>query len=459
MSSQLRKNPLLSSTIDNSKEQIKLNQYMRKLIFTLFCIIYFFTSSEKSILFYSSGNIKLETINKINLIFNLGYIIGIFIVIYLFNIYNRKVLIIISLLLKIFSLLIYLFTNNYFIINFFQLIQGFSNAFTYIYFPTWIDQFGFQNYKTLMFYLIQIVRTNGFLFGFLIIRIIGRDMWKWVLCILALFLIFIIFILIFIEQNFFSPKIFFSQHTNENDDKKISLFEEDEESQYEKNRNFSNWISIFNGTYIFIVLSRIIINFIFKAIDFYSIEGLTIEVKLDNVLFNIILGANIVFLIPFIFYLIRGKRGYNKKNLIFICIKSSIVTCIIGLIVFFVDENREFEGFLYFTYLILALVQIPILIEISFNSVPRNLKLMSYGINDLLCILLCDLIIPFIFNFTDNIFRNVKGDMKYKFVFNCIWFNLVFLIICSIFQNRKNESDINKGEFDNGNEMENIEEY
>ena len=72
MSSQLIKNPLLSSTIDNSKEQIKLNQYMRKLIFTLFCIIYFFTSSEKSILFHSSGNIKLEAINKINLIFNLG---------------------------------------------------------------------------------------------------------------------------------------------------------------------------------------------------------------------------------------------------------------------------------------------------------------------------------------------------------------------------------------------------
>ena len=142
------------------------------------------------------------------------------------------------------------------------MLQGFSNAFTYIYFPTWIDQFGFQNYKSLMFYLIQIVRTNGFLFGFLIIRIIGRDMWKWVLCILALFLIFIIFILIFIEQNFFSPKIFFSQHTNENDDKKISLFEEDEESQYEKNRNFSNWISIFNGTYIFIVLSRIIIYYL-----------------------------------------------------------------------------------------------------------------------------------------------------------------------------------------------------
>ena len=51
MSSQLIKNPLLSSTIDNSKEQIKLNQYMRKLIFTLFCIIYLLQNEYLILLF------------------------------------------------------------------------------------------------------------------------------------------------------------------------------------------------------------------------------------------------------------------------------------------------------------------------------------------------------------------------------------------------------------------------
>ena len=153
----------------------------------------------------------------------------------LLNLFNRKYLIFCALVLKSCTFLIYYVTTNYPIIMVFRFLQGFSHVFTYVYFPTWVDQFGLQKYKTVMTSFIQTASPFGSVFGFNATTFLGD--FKLGFTLLASTILVLNVILLFMPDKYFSPKIFFLKMEKEEHDGHesiYSLFEEDEEKMKKK---------------------------------------------------------------------------------------------------------------------------------------------------------------------------------------------------------------------------------
>ena len=109
----------------------------------------------------------------------------------------------------------------------FRFFQGFLHVFTYVYFPTWVDQFGLQKYKTVMTSFIQ--TTFWFFFWIYITTFLGDCKYGFALLATSIFVFNMIFL--FMPQKYFSPKIFFYKKVTEEHDGResvYSLFEVDE---------------------------------------------------------------------------------------------------------------------------------------------------------------------------------------------------------------------------------------
>lgn len=98
----------------------------------------------------------------------IGRVIGTFSVMFFFDYFNRKYLIFLALILKSTCFLIFVFSTNFYLVMLFRFFQGFSHVFPHVYFPTWVDQFGFQEYKTLMASIISTGSPFGSALGFTI---------------------------------------------------------------------------------------------------------------------------------------------------------------------------------------------------------------------------------------------------------------------------------------------------
>ena len=228
-------------TSEEGKPHIRLSRWTRIIIFVCFFIIHLLNCSDGGVVSARSNQIREElNINDKSFgiygsIVQIGRIIGTLSVMILLNLFDRKYLIFFALILKCATFLIYFVTANYYIIMGFSFLQGFSHVFTYVYFPTWVDQFGLQNYKTIMTSFIQTVSPFGSVFGFNVTTLLGD--YKYGFALLAFTILPLDFILLFMPDKFFSPKIFFYKvHKEEHDGREsvFSLFEIDEEKMKKK---------------------------------------------------------------------------------------------------------------------------------------------------------------------------------------------------------------------------------
>ena len=146
---------------EEGKPALRLSRITRIVIFSCFFVIHLLNCSDGGVVSARSNQIKEElNINDKSFglygsIVQIGRIIGTLSVMILLNLFDRKYLIFFALILKCATFLIYFVTTNYLIIMIFRFLQGFAHVFTYVYFPTWVDQFGLQNYKTIMTSFIQ----------------------------------------------------------------------------------------------------------------------------------------------------------------------------------------------------------------------------------------------------------------------------------------------------------------
>jgi MFS family permease len=215
-------------TSNETHEKIRLSRHIRLLIFFIFWLLHFLNCSDSGIPTASSNNIKQvlkftdSQFGNYGSLVQLGRLTGTVIGLNILNICNRKLLILFAPFIKSITLLVYYYTNNFWIIMTCRFIQGFVTVSTYIYFPTWIEQFGLQKYKNSMINSIQTASPFGSVFGFSLCTFMGTDSWKKCFSLLAYSIMFLICILFFIPEKYFSSQIYFSRHIE------ISQHEEDE---------------------------------------------------------------------------------------------------------------------------------------------------------------------------------------------------------------------------------------
>ena len=102
-----------------------------------------------------------------------GVIIGSLVSLTIINIFNRKYILMVCLILCGLSLFVFTITTNYILLCIDRVIIGTFQAFISIYLPLWCDQFGVETRKALMIALIQVAPPLGVLVGYVVTTLLN----------------------------------------------------------------------------------------------------------------------------------------------------------------------------------------------------------------------------------------------------------------------------------------------
>ena len=434
-------------TSEEGKPHIRLSRWTRIIIFVCFFIIHLLNCSDGGVVSARSNQIKEElNINDKSFgiygsIVQIGRIIGTLSVMILLNLFDRKYLIFFALLLKCATFVIYFFTANYYIIMGFRFLQGFSHVFTYVYFPTWVDQFGLQNYKTIMTSFIQTASPFGSVFGFNVTTFLGD--YKYGFALLAFTILPLDFILLFMPDKFFSPKIFFYKvHKEEHDGREsvFSLFEIDEEKMKQKQEEKAKkpegpsiWLQLLRPVFATIVLARTVLMFSFMGTHYWIGDYFQNALGQDGKLAKASIYSVVSLVGPFTGSMVGAAvcekvGGYTKRASSLLCCGFSVLTGICAVLIPMTNDMMVFtvELFLFFFF---ANCMMPILIGISFNCVDKKLKGASYGVNSLMCTFLGNLPAPSVYGFINDIYKETNPKMAMACNLNYIWVNTILIAL------------------------------
>ena len=443
-------------TSEEGKAHIRLSRWARFIIFVCFFIIHLLNCSDGGVVSARSNQIKEELqINDKSFgiygsIVQIGRIIGTLSVMILLNLFDRKYLIFFALLLKCATFLIYFVTTNYFVIMAFRFLQGFSHVFTYVYFPTWVDQFGFQNYKTIMTSFIQTASPFGSVFGFNATTFLGD--YKYGFALLAFTILPLDFILLFMPDKYFSPKIFFYKTLKEDHDGResvFSLFEVDEEKMKQKQAEKekkpegpSIWLQLLRPVFATIVLARTVLMFSFMGTHYWIGDYFQNVLGQDGKLAKASVYSVVSLVGPFTGSMAGAAvcekvGGYTKRASSLLCCGFSILTGICAVLIPMTNDMMVFTVELFF-FFFFANCMMPILIGISFNCVDKKLKGASYGVNSLMCTFLGNLPAPSVYGFINDKYKDTNPKMAMACNLNYIWVNTI--LIALNFHFRKGEN-------------------
>ena len=434
-------------TSEEGKRRIRLSRWTRIIIFVCFFIIHLLNCSDGGVVSARSNQIKEElNINDKSFgiygsIVQIGRIIGTLSVMILLNLFDRKYLIFFALILKCATFLIYFVTANYYIIMVFRFLQGFSHVFTYVYFPTWVDQFGLQNYKTIMTSFIQTASPFGSVFGFNVTTFLGD--YKYGFALLAFTIIPLDIILLFMPDKFFSPKIFFYKvHKEEHDGREsvFSLFEIDEEKMKQKQEEKAKkpegpsiWLQLLRPVFATIVLARTVLMFSFMGTHYWIGDYFQNALGQDGKLAKASIYSVVSLVGPFTGSMVGAAvcekvGGYTKRASSLLCCGFSVLTGICAVLIPMTNDMMVFtvELFLFFFF---ANCMMPILIGISFNCVDKKLKGASYGVNSLMCTFLGNLPAPSVYGFINDIYKETNPKMAMACNLNYIWVNTILIAL------------------------------
>ena len=442
-------------TTEEGKPHIRLSRWTRILIFVCFFIIHLLNCSDGGVVSARSNQIKEElNINDKSFglygsIVQIGRIIGTLSVMILLNLFDRKYLIFLALILKCATFLIYFVTTNYYIIMGFRFLQGFSHVFTYVYFPTWVDQFGLQNYKTIMTSFIQTASPFGSVFGFNATTFLGD--YKYGFALLAFTILPLDVILVFMPDRFFSPKIFFYKTEREEHDGResvFSLFEIDEEKMKQKQAEKekkpegpSIWLQLLRPVFATIVLARTVLMFSFMGTHYWIGDYFQNVLGKDGKMAKASVYSVVSLVGPFTGSMVGAAvcekvGGYTKRASSLLCCGFSVLTGICAVLIPMTNDMMVFtvELFLFFFF---ANCMMPILIGISFNCVDKKLKGASYGVNSLMCTFLGNLPAPSVYGFINDLYKETNPKMAMTCNLNYIWVNTILIALNFYF--RKSE--------------------
>ena len=460
----------------SNNEKVKLSRKTRLMIFVIFFCLHFFNCSDGGVV--SSGvkevknDLKIEDqeFGLFTSIVQIGRIVGTLSVMVFLNYFNRKYLIFFALILKSVTFLIYNVIQDYYIIMAFRFLQGFSHVFTYVYFPTWVDQFGLQNYKTTMTSFIQTASPFGSVFGFSLVDFFKQrnlkaieensknidfvaplSSYKKGFNFLASAILILDLVLLFLPDQFFSPKIFFfKQITEEHDgrDSIFSLFEVDEERMKEKQNKKSEgvWSQFLRPVYSSIVLARTVVMFTFMGIHSWLGDYFGNVLGQDKGLARSTTYTLVSILGPFlgsmagagVCDLIGGIKNIKSSLL---GILFSILTGICAIVIPMITDYIYFTIAL-FLFFFFANCMMPIMIGVSFDSVTKKYKGASYGVNSLLCTILGNLPAPSVYGYINGKYKNTNKRMAMTVNLNYIWVNTIFLGVNYFFRLKKSKEEI-----------------
>ena len=492
-------NSLLStiSPIIPKKIDVVLKRSVRWLIMFLYILINMVMMIDTGL--FSSASTKIKYALKIDdKKFGLfgscnhsGRIFGTISFIFIFNIFNRKNLLLIPLFINSFSIVLFTITDIVPLLFIARIINGFCTTFGFIYFPIWIDQFGIQTKKTVMMSLIQIASPLGMVLGYTMNTFLGSDKWKMTLLIESISLFFFVSIIILIPKKYFSKKLCFKQHfdgvekikqmknikikrkkndgkniidqkivqINTNNNKNNQNLEINRPSVFEKNYQDNNRNEVFtfgkkikyilsNKIFISTVLYKSTNQFICCGIGFWLtdyLENILGEKNSYKKLYSYII---IIVIGPIIGMAIGGfigslTGGYEKKQSVLAIFILQIITSILS--VFVPLANRIYFFVLYLSLFTTFLASVvPVNTGLILWTMPKNMKGFGNGISNLITTFLGKLPAPFLYGYLQFKFINFHKRIGMIFLMSFSFVGAICLGFATIFRYKDNYSEIEK---------------
>ena len=488
------------STDIPKKVDVILKRDIRWTIMIIYLLISIIISMDTG-LFTSASTLIKETLKIDDKKFGLfgscihfGRIFGTIIFMFIFNIFNRKNLLIISFFINCISIFCFTITDNIIILFISRIINGFCTSFGIIYFPIWIDQFGIQNKKTLMMSLLQMAFPIGMILGYTTNTILGSKKWKITLLIETISLFIFNLFIIFIPKKYYSKKLCFKQHfdgvekikqmkkikirkkstqesklTN-NYKKKYSndINESNNKNNIEINRNslFSqnnldnkknDDIFSFKKKIKFIITNKIYIcTILYKSINQFILSGLTFWLTdyLENILDEknsfqrLYIYIEAIVIGPIIGIAIGGflgsmTGGYEKKNSVLAIFILQAISSLFSIFVPLVNNINLFSLYLTLFNLFMSSV-IPVNTGLILWTLPKNLKGFGNGVGNLITTIIGKFPSPLLYGYIQYIFNDYNKRIGMHFLMKISFLGEICLAFATLFRFKDNFTEIEK---------------
>jgi MFS family permease len=440
----------------NSENQKEIPRKSRYIIFFLLLSLNFTIAIDQGTLSGSTTEIqKYYNLNSYFLgllgsfIF-LGTSFGCLTSFILINKMNRKIYLIIMIILDSLSLFILLITKNNFILLFTRFIAGFCGSFLSIYTPVWSDQYGIYYQRALLMSVIHLGSPIGNLVGYALAKII---LWKIVFYIEIFLLIFQCVFVFFVHDIYFS-KTLFSKKRNKNlteNEKELdkTIFEN---IKNPINDNLITDIKILFSSKLFIIynIALIIIFIIVSALQFWIndyMENVLLVSKKSNLTIFLIVMITAPSIGIFTGGLIGDKiGGYQSINALYFVFYSSIFSEIMSLIYPF-TYNIIFFIIFFWIFLFIGSCILPIINGIIICSVDKKYNGSSNAASTFLYNVFGRFIGPFLY----GVFRGLYG--KNSKIPMIILLNLIILPLILFYLATKTGIKENYGTFVDENDI------
>ena len=267
-------------------EEITINDFFRKSLFYLFCIEYLISSCDGGIIPQQNTKMQIDFEDKdgdsrvglFGSIDYIGRIAGAIIMSILINKLNRKIFFSGCCFFKAITLIIALFTGNYYINLISRLLSGVPQTLLTSYGTIWTDQFGRRKKRSMMLPLFQFFSLLGIMFGYglgiICDAIVGNDseFHGWRLSFMIEGVILAVLGMIFM----FYPNLYFSStfYLNQDDDYKgrEKSIEEIKEHKSNSILNIFNQLPkiLLTKIFIFMSIGNSVAFFGMRVIQFYA---------------------------------------------------------------------------------------------------------------------------------------------------------------------------------------------
>lgn len=397
----------------------------------------------------------------------IGRVIGALIFTAIMGKYNRKILLVITLIFKAFTLLTALFTCNFYVNVISRILSGISQVFFTTYFPVWSDQYGKESKRVIMVSLIQLGNPLGIIIGYglnsLINSFASKDYRAWRISfgVEGIILIICGFIILSFDSLYFSNKFVL---INDNEGK-----EEIPKDDFQNNSLLKNIGKILcNKIFIFTTLANSVAFFGMGIVQYWGDKYMESVLLMEEFSRFVCFGGLCLLgpIIGIVFggYVCNKIGGYQKKGsmvfIIILMLVSSIISSLIAIhkipFLFIITSGL---------YLLVICAAMPPESGIIISSLENNLRGDGFALSNCLLNLLGSFPASYAFTIiSDQIFDNLNEEKRKEFLhYRYAWiitmlYNLVgllFIIIAGFFrfkikgdlskeENEKNEDEFSK---------------
>ena len=346
----------------------------------------------------------------------LGNIFGSMIFFTYINTFDRKLLLLISLLGNSICLFTFVFIENIPFLFFNRVLVGMLQAYITIYMPVWCNQYGLKSQRNYMIALIQLVSPIGIFLGYFIASICINDQiyggWKFAFLVQAFLILILSILFLFVPANFFS-KYYYSIGETSEEEKIIKKSEEELLIADQDNLNYLEKIKVLINYKVFIysVLSMSILIYIITGVQYWVTDYLDAILGIKSQKDRLFLFTVACFTAPVLGVLIGTELKYRlcqqnmRKSLMF-CSFLGILASISSIPV---PITLSLLYFIIFMWLVLFFGAgiVPVLTSIIINAVPEEHMASANSISNFLTNALGYLPAPYIY----GILSDISGDL------------------------------------------------